>query len=350
MENKWDDYNQRVELLKSLLPNFEFADTLVDNDGNPVDAWIFFSHVTALIKNAKLNGVHVSPHVILSLNPVLKASAMPKGKECLTINLGIPLVANSMPNLISLLDNKLDEIDNLAIIEIDKISSINIEEKIIKEIHEWIVFCCDSLKEKSNLHFPSFHNKSVYHFTSSIESIVVFHEFGHLLEKYSPEIYQDRLGFIEDLLVEWLDANKERVKKHYDLNDDFLLDSNVIKCWSRELDADHIGYGTLFNDPVREWAGYRKKDIIDCQAAMALFFFILELLEFSWYTAKGKLELKRHPPAAVRKELFVYTLQRLKNVKDYEFLQKYWGAGFVIDIILSRIFQESINRYLDNPC
>lgn len=345
MENKWDDYLQRVELLKKLHPNFEFVDTLIGSDGNPIDVWIWFSHITALVENVKLNGRPVSPHVILSLNPVLRASAIPQGKECLTINLGIPIVANSMPNLISLIDNKLDEIENLEILNIEEISSINIEEKIIKEVHGWIAFCCNSIK-KMDLNFPDFHNESVYHFTSSIESIVVFHEFGHLLEKYDPETYQDRLRLIEPLLIEWLDANKERVKKCYGLDDCFLFDSNVIECWKREVDADHVGYGTLFNDPVKEWAGYRKKDIIDCQAAMALFFFILEMLEFSLYIAKGKLEFRSHPPAAVRKELFVYALQRLKNVEDYEFLQKYWGAGFVIDTILSSVFQEAVNNYI----
>jgi hypothetical protein len=263
------------------------------------------------------------------------------------INLGVVFVAKAMPAIGELLMRLLADKRPKTIAEV---TSFPVSVDFVREIEAVVIWYREAHRNNwQQVRAPRSLSAEDSEFANYVDALIVYHEFGHLLEVYNPALYAQRLERARKVLGEWLSENESSLADGVGLSRAGFT-PEILENWAREMDADQTAFGTLCQpSAVEKFAGKSPEQlaerILKGNASMALFYFVLEVLEFASLPFSDSSGAVTHPPAELRRELFMYMHARKSGLDYAEFVTQRFGGFYVPSLVLGHVFSAFLNKH-----
>lgn len=347
MNNKaaWEKYSERLQEIKALYPNVDYDGYVLDKDNNPIDITLLFIHVYDALAELKLEGEFIFPNVICSIEPTPSASSLFTDNGLIKFNLGLAIAAGSLPLLSKFISSALKNTQHLE--HFKKVILNDANERFTNEVFTLFISWRELFKHNSKeIKFKNFDHNSEY--LSNTTKLVIYHELGHLLKVYRPELYKKRLSYTYETLVEYIENKREAICRNYNINSEQLFNENMLINWTQEIDADLNAYEALCNtkNDYKQWAGLEDESYLNYQVSMSFYFFLLEMYEWAKITIDKGIMIETHPPAILRKDIFIYAISKKFHLDSATFISRHWLAGYVSQDILKTVASVFVNKYI----
>ena len=283
----------------------------------------------------------IAPKTVISFSGMPNAAARVSGSGELEINLGILFAFASLPATYQLLTDMLRSTE----MDISDLQSFRPPNAVISEL-DGLMGAWDSASRSG---WRSIGMPRRFAEPGSLHRRMVFLVIGHELTHWFETIYKDAewarmMKEVDGHYHSWLKEEKLLVRPEVLGNARRLLkDRAVLSNWVRETHADcgaydYAGASATFGGWVKGDEARRK--LMQINVNMAIFFWLNSLLELYTESRGGEIDVTTHPPAAIRRAIFVHIQAKKQGMSQQEFLFRQFGAGIAAGFLLERIAEE----------
>ncbi len=261
------------------------------------------------------------------------------------IYLGILISCVSVPTLLSVFEDRfLSDAKAANVRSIDELERFRPPKDCVKEVEALMNSWYESAQEGwSKFYSPLGTPTGTESFlVQQVSTLVVGHELGHWTEAiYRAEAWKALLALTRQHIQTWEQSEHGVSSVERELSHRLLQDPTVLDNWTREVCADAIG----FEHCAKEFGyGFAPSLSMMTNVATGLYFGLLRMLDVFHERVVGVApDNESHPPANVRRSLFIHRKASEMGLAYDEFMVRQWGAGLAITIMLEKVLDEYLS-------